>query len=179
MRVLLAVALAGLLAGASPAADVKYSLNEGNTKVTFVGTKDAGKHDGGFEKVSGTATVDDKGDATTLKVNVEVATSSLWADDKKLTGHLKSADFFNVKKYPKVTFVSTKVEKDGADYKVTGKLTLLGKTKEITVPAKISAARSLQVSSTFKINRSEFGMTYGKGKVHDEVTISVEVDTKK
>lgn len=179
VRVLMTVVLMGLAAGLTGAAEVKFALSGDNTKVTFVGTKPEGKHDGGFKKVTGAATVD--GDPTTLKIAVDIDTDSLYSDDAKLTGHLKSPDFFGVKNNPTAKFATTKVEKgnDGG-YAVTGNLTLNGKTKEVKFPAKIEAgADSLTLTSTFKINRNDWGISYGKGKIDDDVTIGVAIKAKK
>ena len=71
------------------------------------------------------------------------------------------------------------VEKDGANYKVTGNLTLLGKTKAVTFPATVTAsADALTVTANFSIDRTEWGMNYGKGKVDDLVKLSVSVNAK-
>lgn len=169
----------GLLAGTSLAGDVTFPLSSDNTKVTFVGTKPNGKHEGGFKGVTGTAMVSGT-DATTLKLSVDIDMNSTWADDPKLTGHLKSPDFFDVKTNPKSKFVSTKVEKAGDKYMVTGKLTLNGKTKELTFPATIAVSgKDLTLTSTFKINRNDWGISYGKGKIDDDVSLSVSVNAKK
>ena len=147
-----------------------------NTKVTFTGTKKDGKHDGGFKTLTGTATVD--GDAL-IKVEVEIDTDSIYTDNAGLTGHLKSPDFFDVKAKPKAKFVSTKIAKGGKAYEITGDLTLLGKTKSITFPATITASGgSLKIEGEAKIDRNDFGMTYGKGKVDDQVAIKVAVEAK-
>src|SRR5207248_2317220 len=97
---------------------------------------------------------------------LDIDMNSLYTDTDKLTTHLKSPDFFGVKSNPKSKFVSTKVEKAGGDYKVTGDFTMLGKTKSITFPAKLAmTADGLSVSSAFTIDRTQWGMTYGQGKV--------------
>ena len=62
IRSLSALALAILLVASAAAADVKYALTGENTKITFIGTKPGGKHDGGFKKLTGTATVTDGDD---------------------------------------------------------------------------------------------------------------------
>jgi polyisoprenoid-binding protein YceI len=160
-----------------PAAE--YALTGINTTVTFIGTKPNGKHDGGFKKVTGTANVPDD-DLTKLKIDVEIDTTSLYSDNPKLTNHLKSPDFFGVKSHPTSKFVTTKVEKDGSAYKVTGDLTLLGKTKAITFPAQMSVKDgTLSVTSTFTIDRTQWGMTYGQGKVDNDVTLGVKIAAKK
>jgi polyisoprenoid-binding protein YceI len=160
------------------AADVKYPLTGENTTVTFVGTKDGGKHDGGFKKLSGVATVTD-GDPAKLAIEVAIETDSIYSDDAKLTTHLKAPDFFDVKTNPTAKFVTSKVEKTATGYTVTGDLTLNGKTKSVTFPAKITTANGLSLTSDFKIDRTQFGMVYGKGKIHDEVSLKVKVDAKK
>jgi polyisoprenoid-binding protein YceI len=179
-RVLTALVLVGLAVSLSQADEVK--LTGDNTTITFVGTKPKGKgkHDGGFKKVSGSATFNGT-DATTLALNVDIDMNSTWTDEPsgKLTNHLKSADFFNVKSYPKAKFVSSKVEKDGDGYKVTGKLTLNGTTKELSFPAKIDInGQKLSISSTFTIDRHDWNVSYGKGIVDDTVTLKVAVNTK-
>jgi polyisoprenoid-binding protein YceI len=178
-RVLSAVVLAALHAGPVFAAEQKFALTGENTKVKFVGYKPNGKHEGGFAKLSGTATVTDA-KPETLKIDVTIDTDSLHSDDTKLTGHLKSPDFFAVKDHPKATFKSTKVEKTGTGYNVTGDLTMLGKTKAVTFPATVTVTGdSLLLTTEFKINRNHWGMTYGAGKVNDMVDLKVNVNAKK
>ena len=100
-------------------------------------------------------------------------------DTPKLTTHLKSPDFFGVKSNPKAKFVSTKVEKSGDDYKVTGDLTLLGKSKSISFPAKLAVENGeFSIASSFTIDRTQWGMTYGQGKIDDEVKLTVSVKAK-
>ena len=89
-------------------------------------------------------------------------------------------DFFDVKNNPKATFKATKVEKGDKTYTVTGDLTMLGKTKSISFPATISTtAEALELSATFAIDKTQWGMNYGKGKIEDKVTISIAVTAKK
>jgi polyisoprenoid-binding protein YceI len=175
VRTLIALGVAALVAAPATAADVKFALDGDNTKLTFVGKKPDGKHDGGFKKLSGTATVPDL-DITKITVTIDIETDSLFSDDPKLTGHLKSADFFDVKNHPKATFKSTKIEKSDKVYIVTGELTMLGKTKTISFPASIAVAEgALSVGTTFDIDRTQWGMNYGKGKIEDKVAISIAV----
>src|SRR6185312_1502816 len=109
MRSLSALTLAALFGVTAVAAEQKFNLSGDNTKITFVGTKRGGKHDGGFKKLTGTASLD--GDLTTLKIEAVIDTNSLYSDNQKLTAHLKNPDFFGVKDNPKATFKTTKVEK--------------------------------------------------------------------
>jgi polyisoprenoid-binding protein YceI len=176
-RVFSAAAVALLLAPVLASA-TDYALTGENTTITFVGTKPNGKHDGGFKTVTGTASVD-KDDLTSLKITLEIDMDSLYSDVPKLTTHLKSGDFFAVKTNPKSKFVTTKVEKSGDDYKITGDLTMLGKTKSINFPAKVAVGNDgLTVSSSFSIDRTQWGMTFGAGKVDNNVKLTVKVKAK-
>jgi len=175
MRMLFAAIAAVTLAAPTIAAD-PVKLTGENTKITWVGTKPGGKHDGGFKTLSGTATL--LGDDL-AKVEVEIDTDSLYADDPRLTGHLKSPDFFGVKTNPKAKFVSTKVEKGDKGVTITGDLTLNGKTKSISFPATVSrTGGTLKVDSAFSIDKRDFGMTYGGGKIDDQVSIKVAVEAR-
>ena len=174
MRTLFAFAAAVALAG--PAAADTVKLTGENTKITFVGTKPGGKHEGGFKTLTGTATVD--GDKLG-KVEVEIDTDSLWSDNDKLTAHLKSPDFFAVKTNPKARFSSTKVETTDTGVTITGDLTMKGKKKSISFPATVSrAGGALKIASQFSIDKRDFGMTYGGGKIDDQVVIQVAVEAK-
>jgi polyisoprenoid-binding protein YceI len=169
--------LAAALGTGAMFADKTVSLTADNTKITFVGTKKGGKHDGGFKKLTGTATFG--ADPTTLKLDVDIDMESIYTENDKVTGHLKTPDFFDVKNFPKSKFTITKVEKDKEGYKLTGKLDMHGKSKEITFPAKITqTGDSVKLESTFKINRFDWDVKYGKGKVDDDVEIKVKLDGK-
>jgi polyisoprenoid-binding protein YceI len=176
---LLTCALAAAAAAPALAQEATYPLKGDNTTIQFVGTKPNGKHEGGFKTVNGTATLRGN-DLSTLKIELEIDVSSLYSDNKKLTAHLLSPDFFGVRQNPKAKFVTTKVQAGGDGVTVTGDLTLLGKTKSISFPAKVTAdGESLRLSSRFRIDRTEFGMTYGRGKIDDQVSLTVSVNAKK
>jgi polyisoprenoid-binding protein YceI len=180
VRVLTTLLAVGLVAGfCSISSADEAKLTSDNTKITFVGTKPQGKHNGGFKTVSGTASWTGN-DLTTLKISVEIDMKSTYTDTDKLTGHLKSPDFFDVANNPTSKFETTKVEKNGDAYKITGKLTLRGNTKEMSFPAKIAAdGGNLTLTSDFKINRHDWGVSYGKGMVDDNVSLTVKVGGKK
>jgi polyisoprenoid-binding protein YceI len=173
--------------GTSDAGDKfqKRTARAEDSKIEFVGTKPKGKHDGGFKSFSlnirPIPTKDD--DFVKCKIDVDIDTYSLWADNPKLTGHLKSPDFFDVKNFPKIMFASSRIEaeKSGANtHKITGDLTMHGKTKTITVPAKVAVTpEAVTVESQFKINRHDFGISYGKGEIDDDVTIKAELRVMK
>jgi polyisoprenoid-binding protein YceI len=168
---------------AAPAAKgaVTYSFGNADSSIAFVGAKVTGKHDGGFDRFSGTVSLVD-GDPTKSTVRVDVEAASIRTDTEKLTGHLKSADFFEVDKYPAVRFTSTAIKPGGdkgATHTVTGNLELHGVNKSIAFPATIRVTPGgVAVDAEFTINRKDFGLTY-PGKVddliRDEVVVKLSV----
>ena len=167
----LVVALVCLVSPVFSAEQLK--INSEKSKVDFVGKKADGQHKGGFKKVTGEAVADhDEPEKGSIKMTID--TNSLWSDDAKLTDHLKNPDFFNVAKYPTITFESTKIELAGeAEANIIGKLTMLGKTVETKVPVKLAMPSEgvIELTATFKIDRTKWGMTYGEGKVNKEVDL--------
>lgn len=157
-------------------------ISPNTSKIEWVGTKKGGKHTGGFKEFSGKLTPA-TGDLAASTISVEIKTASLYSDVGKLTQHLKGADFFGVDTYPKATFVSNKIESaaNGANtHKITGELTMHGAKKEISFPAKIDeSAGKVKLTSTFKINKEDFGMTYGKGMINNEVTVKLTVEVSR
>ncbi|MGI9056723.1 MAG: YceI family protein [Pyrinomonadaceae bacterium] len=161
-------------------------ISSENSKIEFTGSKVTGKHDGGFKTFKGTIDlVNNKPEESRVAVDIE--TNSIFSDDDKLTGHLKSADFFEVEKYPKASFVSTKIAPDaakGADnYTVTGDFELHGQKKSITFPAKIAVSDAeVTVDTEFSINRKDYGIVYA-GKtddlIRDDVVIKLNLKSPK
>jgi polyisoprenoid-binding protein YceI len=173
---------ANAAATAPSAKGEQLAIDPENSKVSFVGSKVTGSHDGGFTKFSGLINLVN-GKVEDSSVNVDIETASIFANVDQLTTHLKSADFFDVEKYPKATFTSTKfvpnAEKGADNYTVTGDLDLHGQKKSITFPATIKvAADSVDVNAEFSINRKDFGILYaGKADdlIRDDVVIKLEL----
>lgn len=169
-------------ASASPAAVAPSASTPGDAKpglkftdeeglIQFVGSKPDGKHEGGFNDFEGFAVLG-SGDKPIESITVDINTEQLWADDGKLTAHLMNQDFFDVKQHPKATFVSKSIDPAPGGYKVTGDLTLLGKTGTIEFPAEITKHDGkIDFIADFEISRKQFGMTYGEGKIDDPVKI--------
>lgn len=145
---------------------------------------------GSFEKFSGTVQIDDR-DITKSKVDVTIDTNSINTNVSKRDVHLRSGDFFDVAKYPTMTFTSKKVAKSGKDgLKVTGDLTLHGVTKEVTLDVEGLTGESKDpwgnirkgATATTKINRKDFGLVYnaaletGGVAVGEEVAITLEIE---
>jgi polyisoprenoid-binding protein YceI len=177
MKTLFSLALALAVATTLCAAD--YKLDGSNTTINWKGTKKEGEHTGSFKTLTGTISGDD---AKSIKIDLTIETDSLTSDNDKLTAHLKSPDFFECKEYPKATFTSTKIakgDKDG-EYTITGDLTLRGKKKEISFPATITTKEgSMSVKAEFSIDRTDYGMTFGAGKIDNKVSLTVKVEAKK
>lgn len=161
-------------------ADVKdgpqLPITPENTKIEFVGAKVTQSHEGGFTKFAGTVDVRDPLEDSIVEVTIE--TASLYADRDKLTTHLKSADFFDVAKYPSAKFRSTQITKAGGGHMITGDLTLHGQSKSITFPATFSQGSDggIQGSAAFAINRQDFGITYPgmpDDLIRDKVVIKI------
>jgi polyisoprenoid-binding protein YceI len=163
----------------------KYTFDQSTSKVTFVGSKVTGKHDGGFNTFKGTVDVVD-GAPEKSKVTVDIDADSITTDTEKLTGHLKSPDFFDTKANPKATFVSTEIKKGGekgASHTVTGNLTIKGITKSVTFPATVNVAGdNASVDAEFAINRRDFSLNYAgmpNDLIRDDVLIKLAIKAKK
>jgi polyisoprenoid-binding protein YceI len=140
---------------------------------------------GQFNKVSGSVQLDDK-DVTKSVVNASVDVASVDTRDNGRDGDLKSDHFFDVAKYPTMTFVSTKIENAGAGkLKMTGNLTLHGVTKVVTfdVDGPSDAItdpwknQRRGASATTTINRRDFGITtYPAAAIGDDVKITLDIE---
>ncbi|MGZ8920602.1 MAG: YceI family protein [Limisphaerales bacterium] len=158
------------------AAAKAYVINAENSKVEFTGSKVTGKHDGGFKQIQGE--VHTSGN-TVAHAKVTIDTTSLHSDNERLTGHLKSPDFFDVAKYPAAVFETTSITGIGDNATVKGNLTLHGVTKEISFPAKINVQDdAVTVKAEFSINRQDFGIKFA-GKpddlIRDGVVLRLDV----
>ena len=148
----------------APVAANKESLAlSPESKVAFVGAKITASHDGAFTQFTGSIDLVD-GKPEGSAVNIEIDMNSLVIEPAKLAGHLKTADFFDVEKFPKTTFASTGVSPGGAGgatHTVTGNLTLHGVTKAISFPAMITVSQlGVDATADFVINRKDFGVVY-------------------
>ena len=166
----------------APAKGESLAIRPENSKVLFTGSKVSGKHEGGFNKFAGTIDlVNGKPEESSVRIDIE--TSSVFTDADGLTKHLQTGDFFEVEKFPKASFSSTKIVPDSASgantYTVTGDLELRGVRKSVTFPATINVGPSeVSVNSEFSINRKDFGIVYaGKADdlIRDDVVIKLDL----
>ena len=145
---------------------------------------------GHFEVLSGKLHIDEEHPDNSW-VEAEVDAASINTRDAKRDGHLRSPDFFDVEKYPKITFKSTKVTPTGNnEYRVTGDLTMHGVTKEETFHADYSGQvkdlyglQRAAFSVKGKINRKDFGLNWnvaletGGVLVGEDVNIEIDLAT--
>lgn len=162
----------------SPSAEGQvFQLVEGST-VGFIGSKITGSHKGGFRGIQGEISVVD-GDPAQSTVHLEIDTTTLWADNEKLTGHLKSPDFFDVETHPTAEFISTEIVAAEQGYTITGNLNLHGVTKSISFPATIHVEDGqVRAQAEFSIMRFDFKIEYaGRADdlIRDEVVINFDV----
>jgi len=135
--------------------------------------------------VSATLNLDDK-DITKSKVDASVDLAELKSGVEKRDQHLKSPDFFDVAKFPKMTFKSTKVEKAGDKLKVTGDLTIKDKTKPVTLDVEVlpevqnpfSKQATRGFVATGKINREDWGLTWNMPLANGGVLVSKDVELR-
>jgi len=144
---------------------------------------------GDFSKVSGTIVYDEKNPAAT-KVNATIDVTAVNTNEPKRDEHLKSPDFFDVAKFPTITFVSKSAKKTADGIAVTGDLTIHGVTKEVVLNVDGPTAEVKDpwgnmrrgATATTKINRKDFGLTWNKAletggvMVSEEVSITVDVE---
>jgi polyisoprenoid-binding protein YceI len=140
---------------------------------------------GHFDKFSGTVSFDPK-ELKTLQASATIETSSVNTGNERRDNHLRSADFFDVAKFPQLTFTSQEV-KDvvGEKFKLVGDLTLHGVTKRVTLDCEFGGAADSPFgdvragfSATTTINREDFGITGGQAGalVGKDVKITLEVE---
>ena len=193
MRYLLTWAAAALAFPAAATA-ATWDLDPAHTSVQFsVRHLMVSNVRGEFGKVSGTVQADEA-DPTRSKIEAEIDAASIDTRIEKRDTHLRSADFLDVAKYPKITFVSTKIEPAGAGhFKVSGDLTLHGVTRPVVLDVEGPTPEIKDpwgktragAQATTKINRKDFGLTWnqtldaGGVAVGDEVTITIDVEATK
>jgi polyisoprenoid-binding protein YceI len=181
------VALAPIVA----MAQVKWNLDKSHSSVKFtVEHLVISEVEGSFKMFDGTLESTAANDFTNAKVNFTVDVNSINTDDEKRDGHLKSDDFFNAEKFPKMTFVATSIKKvKGNMYTMEGNLTI----RDVTKKVKFSVINGGTVKDPWgniktgfkasgKINRKEFGLKWGAvteaggAVVGDEVNMIINVE---
>lgn len=147
---------------------------------------------GFFRDFTGEVNFDSK-DVAKSTVTFKAMTTSVDTGVPNRDKHLRTADFFEVEKFPEMTFTSTKVEKKGKGWTVTGDLTMKGVTKSVTIPFEIAgwlaaserAGMKMGIAGETTINRRDFGVNYGTNlpsgiaAVSDEVKVVLQIEAGK
>ncbi|HNX50808.1 MAG TPA: YceI family protein [Thermoanaerobaculaceae bacterium] len=191
-HLIVGIALALLVATGALAADT-YTIDPAHSNVGF-----SVKHmmvstvRGVFSDVKGTITAD-PADLAKSGVEVEIAAASISTSNTDRDNHLRSADFFDVGKYPTITFKSTRVERKGDAFLATGVLTMKGMSKEVALPFTVAGPVVDPWGNTryglefdrVKLSRKDFGLLWNKAietggvVVGDEVTVDLAVELVK
>jgi len=182
-----------------------FEVDTAKSEVTWIGSKMTGRHNGVFKIKSGMLYMSN-GLLTGGEFVMDVATTA--SDDKtidaesnkKLTTHLRSADFFDVERYPTAAFeltgiaridstskqvVTTQTETSSISdqlrvknptHRITGNLTIKGETKSISFPARVTMDTLLRAKANFNIDRTKWGLVYRSDKSLGDKTIYPEVN---
>lgn len=135
----------------------------------------------------------DSQDVTKSSVTFKAMATSVDTGVAGRDAHLRRADFFEVEKYPEITFKSTKVEKKGKGWIVTGDLTIKGVTKPVSIPFEIAgwlpaserSGMKMGIAGETTINRRDFGVNWGSNlpsgvaAVSDEVKVMLQIEAGK
>lgn len=146
------------------------------SKIEWVGAKVTRDHNGQFRNFDGSIEyVAGKPE----RISFDIDLNSIESDDEKLTGHLKSPDFFDVAKYPRATFTSTALSAApagsaaGVTHMLNGTLDMHGVKKDVSIPVKAEqSAEGVHTTSEFTINRHDWGISY-KGAADDLIKDNV------
>ena len=186
-----AVALAAMLA-ASPAfgADT-FVIDKGHSEIGFQIRHMVTKVRGRFTDFEGRIQVD-RGKPQASSVELTIQATSIDTANENRDKDLRSADFFDVEKFPTITFKSTRMTPKGKDaYDVTGNLTMRGVTKEITLPVSFlgfmkdpRGTERAGFETAITLNRKDFGITWnrtldaGGVLLGDEVWVSINLEVR-
>ena len=189
----IAFGFAVILAAATQAQTTTWQLDPAHSNAQFsVRHLGISNVQGEFTKLTGTVQLDDQ-DISKSTVNATIDVNSLDTRVQNRDNDLKSDHFFDVGKFPTITFQSTKIVSTGeGTAKMTGNLTLHGVTKEVTFdvtgPTKVIQVMGTRrgASATTKINRQDFGMVFmsnampgGDQMIGDTVTIALDIEMVK
>lgn len=155
------------------------------SRIEWLAAKVTRTHDGGFEDFAGTVYLDGE---TLTGVDLKIEAASIWSDTERLTGHLRSPDFFEVETFPEATFradsfepiaAADSVEWAEATHRIGGVLTMHGQSNRVTFPARVEVAEGAATAEAdFIIDRQRWGLTYPgqpDDLIQDEVRVKLYV----
>lgn len=132
----------------------------------------------------------DEKDITKSSVNVVIKATSVDTGIERRDAHLRNADFFDVEKFPEITFKSERIEKKGKQFIAHGPLTMHGVTKEIALPFTVTGTyknptnnkTTVGYSAKMVLNRRDYGINYARQDnptfVGDDITVEIELVTR-
>jgi len=170
---------------------VKWDFDHAHSSVDFtVRHLLVSKVRGRFTKWTGALYIDEQ-DLARSRVDVEIDVASVDTHEAQRDAHLRSADFFEAEKHPRIVFKSKRVEEKGKDHlAVTGDLTIRGATREVVLDVERGGLiakdpwgkRRAGFTATAKINRKDFGVNFnqvldqGGLALGEEVAITIEIE---
>jgi polyisoprenoid-binding protein YceI len=185
------LAILALAASAAVAAPETFTFDKAHSLVGFRIRHFVSKVEGRFKDYEGVITLDRQNPAAS-KVDLTIQAASIDTGNDNRDKDLKSANFFDVEKFPTITFKSTKVNPKGSDsYDVTGDFTMHGVTKSITIPvkhggfAKAGKVEKAGFEVNFNLNRRDYGITWNRTvdqgglMLGEDVEINVQVEANK
>jgi polyisoprenoid-binding protein YceI len=162
-----------------------YEVDKSHSEVTFQIRHLVGKVRGRFTDFAGQI----DGDKAAPKVDFKIQATSIDTADANRDKHLRSADFFDVEKFPEITFKSSKIVPKGAGYEVVGTLTMHGVSKELTLPVTVNGPitdpwgnqrAGLELTTT--LNRKDYGIIWNKAldaggvMLGEDVTVTINLE---
>ncbi len=154
------------LAGALWAAD-SYSIDNAHSGIWFSVKHMMVTNTKGQFKDYAVGLIYDAKDLSKSSVKVAIKAESIDTTNAKRDDHLRGSDFFEVSKFPEITFESTKIVKQGLSYEAAGKLTIKGVTKDVKIPFTLSGPvkdpsgqTHIGVEGNLTINRQDYGVNY-------------------
>lgn len=184
MRKILGLLLAVVAFGGSALAADEYKIDPNHSSVNFAVTHmTVSTVNGRFNTFEGTVLLDDK-DITKSSVNVTIKTTSINTDNTSRDKDLRSASYFDVEKFPDITFQSKSVEKKGSDYVAHGTLTIHGVAKDVDLPFELKGpidagkgGKVLGAHGSLTVSRQDFGITKSPAAmIGNEVKIELNVE---
>jgi len=193
-RFAVVAAVLAVTASVAPAAPRNFGIDQSHSEVGFEIRHFFTKVNGHFDSFDGSIVYDDQKLAAS-SVSVTIADSSINTKNTRRDNHLRSADFFEVDKYPAITFKSTKVipGKDKEHFQVVGDFTMHGVTKPVTLDVEFMGMGTIAMggnvmgtragfSATTTINRKDFNITWNKAldngsmMLGDDVSITLNIE---
>ena len=159
-----------------------YTIDPSHTRLGFTARHAmVTKVRGQFEAFSGTAHVDTT-EPGNSRVELTIKTGSVLTGNTDRDGHLRSADFFDAEANPEITFVSTDVSRDGAEWTITGDLTIKGVTKSVTIPFEETGTAQdpfgnvrVGFEGAVTVNRKDWGLTWNAALETGGVLVSEKI----